>query len=295
MSTRVVAVGDSLSCGEGVGIHVAPDQTWAAQLTASIPAAGLTQLSVAGARLCDVIDHQLPQALACRPDLATVLVGLNDIIRAGFGPDRFRADLIALVHALSATGATVLVATLHDPGWTRPVPLTPRLRRHLGERVAIVNDAVRDAVRDLADGRIRLLDVARIGDLCHLGAWEVDRVHPSPAGHRLIAAAAVQALHGTDLPTPAPLPRHPMPLPAGRLARASWILTCGIPWLVQHGGRVAPAAFAMGFDGSTRGEPVHGGHDRGAIQPAAVHPPPRRAYSGFGEHAGKPEVARAVG
>lgn len=288
MSTRVVALGDSLSCGEGVGIQVAPGQTWAAQLTNAVPGATLLQLAVPGARVRDVLGHQLPQALICRPNLATVMVGLNDIIRSGFHPDRFRADLARLVRPLNATGATVLVATLHDPGVLRPLPLTPLLRRQLTARVAVVNDTV----RALADGRTRVLDLAGLDALRLLDAWEVDRVHPSPAGHWLIAAAAIHALAGCDLPTLSSLPAQPMPTESGRQARARWILAHGVPWLVQHGGRVAPAALAM--TRSRSGCPVDDRHVRPALQPAADEPLCSGTRTGVRESARTPEVAGAL-
>ena len=289
----MVALGDSLSCGEGVGIHVEPGQTWAAQLTDAIPGASMIQMAVAGARVRDVISHQLPRAVSQRPDLATVLVGLNDIIRSGFRPDRFRAELGVLVHSLRATGATVLLATLHDPGALRPLPLTKRLRRQLVARVAIVNDTVWALAA--ADDRIRVLDLAGIYDLRLLGAWEVDRVHFSPAGHRLIADSAVRALTGSDLPEPVPLPPQRIPGAPGRPARIRWVLACGIPWLIQHGGRVAPAALRMGVERSGRPEFLAGTGDGDAFQPAAVQPAHGRVGAGLGEHAGTPEVAGALG
>jgi len=284
---RVVALGDSLSCGEGVGIHLDPGHTWTALLTDQIPDADLIQLAQPGARVRDVLRRQLPAALTCRPDLATVLVGLNDIIRAGFHPDRFRDDLTNLVEAVAATGATVLVATLHDPGVLRPLPLTPRLRSQLTARVALVNRNV----RDLAAERIRVLDLAAIRELRLLGAWEVDRVHPSRAGHRLILAAAVQALAGSEVPTLPTPPAHPIPTPAGRAARARWILAHGFPWLVRHGGRVAPAALAMGRNSSGGDDPI----GSRPLQATADEPTLGRARPGVGEHAGAPEVARALG
>jgi lysophospholipase L1-like esterase len=293
---KVVALGDSLSCGEGVGIHVPSAQTWVTQLARAVPDAELSQLAVAGARAADVRREQLPNALSHRPALATVLVGLNDISRPGFHPDRFRDDLSTITRALRAAGATVLLATLHDPGALCPLPLPPQVRRHLLARVTVVNDIVSDLAA--GDDGIRVLDLPGIAPLRRLGAWEVDRVHPSPAGHRLMAAAAVEALAGGGLPRLAPIACQPMPRAAGRRARARWILTCGVPWLVRHGGRVAPTVLTMRHDGqagSAGHDPVSRADDRGPFQTAAGEPPLGRVRTGFGEHAGTPEVARSLG
>ena len=71
---------------------------------------GLTyaNLAVRGRRIRDVVDIQLPKALAMQPDLISVCVGMNDVTRPGPGFDRTLAELDDLHVRLSQSGATVL-------------------------------------------------------------------------------------------------------------------------------------------------------------------------------------------
>jgi len=148
MSLRVVALGDSFSCGEGVGLDIRPEQTWTALLCDALPGAMLVNLSTAGARVRDVRRHQLPAALSVSPDLVTIMVGLNDVIRSGLSAKQIAEDLQVMVGELSGIGSIVLVARWHDPGLVLNVPAG--LRRSLALRLAYVNDAVDAAVAAIA-------------------------------------------------------------------------------------------------------------------------------------------------
>jgi len=270
MNVTVVALGDSFSCGEGVGLNIRPEQTWAALLCAAFPAARLVNLSTAGARVRDVRRHQLPIAMAEQPHLATIMVGLNDVIRSGLCAEQVKLDMESLVGELHTRGATVLIARWHDPGAVLGLPVG--LRRALGQRLAWVNDAVDAAAASASAAnspaatgstsgpsscpgpsrrrvaKVLTLDLARIPELSDPGAWAVDGVHPSPAGHRAIALSATRILAGSGLsglriPDAADL--LPMPPGAGAARRTRWLLARGLPWLVQHSGRVAPAVLSM--------------------------------------------------
>lgn len=56
-------LGDSFSCGEGVGLDIRPVQTWTALLCQALPGSRLANLSTAGARVRDVRRIQLPEAV----------------------------------------------------------------------------------------------------------------------------------------------------------------------------------------------------------------------------------------
>jgi lysophospholipase L1-like esterase len=87
--TTFAALGDSITLGIG---DPAPGRTWrgwAALLAEGMPEPRLHNLATAGARAADVERDQLPRALELRPDVASVIVGINDTLRASFDPPRF--------------------------------------------------------------------------------------------------------------------------------------------------------------------------------------------------------------
>ena len=238
MSVRVVALGDSLSCGEGVGLRLDPALTWPALLAAALPGGGLTSLARPGARVAEVLAHQLPVVATLRPDLVTVLAGLNDVVRADPDPDRVARELRHTVAGVVATGATVLLCTLPEPGLHLPLP--PALRRVVRRRAAAVDAVVRAAGEQ--HGCVEVLDLAGLDGLQRRRAWEVDRVHPNASGHAMVAGLAAAALRRRGWEVGAVAPRT-LPVAPGALREARWLLRDGLPWLVRHSGSVVvPAA-----------------------------------------------------
>lgn len=243
MSVQVVALGDSTSCGEGVGLSVPLHRTWPALLAAAVPGAALLPLATAGARVRDVRAVQLGPALDAEPHLATLLIGLNDVSRGGFDAVDVAADLTSVVRALRRTGATVLLGRLHDP--TRHLPLPAQLGQAVRERVAAVNAAV-DRAYDEGAGTVHLLDLERVPGLRLRQAWAVDRLHPSEGAHVLVAGAAAAVLRDAELPVGTPDPgRLPRRAP-GRMRTTWWAARHGAPWLVGHTREVLLPALSAG-------------------------------------------------
>jgi lysophospholipase L1-like esterase len=149
------------------------------------PGLAYANLAVRGRRIRDVVDDQLPEALAMRPDLITVCIGMNDITRPGPGFDRTLTELDDLHLRLSQSGATVVTTTFPDIASILPVG------RLLASRVLEVNCSIRTA----ADRHgFRLVDLYGAPSMAEPDTWSADRVHGSPKGHMLFAAAAAEAL-----------------------------------------------------------------------------------------------------
>ncbi len=239
MRPRLLALGDSISCGEGVGVQVHPADTWVGLLADAL-GAELDLLARSGSRVRDVRAEQLPVALSRPAPLATLLIGLNDVIRAGFDPAAVRADLLAVAAGLRACDTTVVLVRLHDP--TALLPLPGRLRRYFVKRAAVINDAV-DAARGPG---VLILDLARLTTLRRRGSWAVDRLHPGPAGHLAMATASAALLgeNGFDVPHP-PVGPARLGCPTKR-AEARWVVRHGAPYVVRQLPKMAaPAAGSL--------------------------------------------------
>ena len=72
--------------------------------------------AVSGAQTCDVLERQSPGALALRPDIADVVVGVNDTLRCTFDIQTVAARLDQVYAALTGQGAVLLTACLPGPG-----------------------------------------------------------------------------------------------------------------------------------------------------------------------------------
>ncbi len=191
--TRYVALGDSQTEGlwdgdDSDGIVGFADRL-AAMLDALHPGLRYANLAIRGRRIRDVLDDQLPQALAMRPDLMSICVGMNDITRPGLLFDRALADLDLMHQRLAQSGATIVTTTF--PDIARIVPIG----RILTSRMLRTNEAIRTA----ADRHgFKLVDLYGAPSMTQPDTWSNDRVHGSTKGHILFAAAAAEALNLPD-------------------------------------------------------------------------------------------------
>jgi lysophospholipase L1-like esterase len=230
--SRYVAIGDSQTEGlwdgdDTVGLRGFADRL-AELVDAYHPGLAYANLAVRGRRIRDLLDDQLPQALAMKPDLVTICIGMNDVTRPGPYFDHALAELEDLYAQLALSGATVVTTTFPDLAQIIPIG------RILAARVLRINDEIRRAA-DWYD--FRLVDLYDAPSLGHPDTWSTDRVHGSPKGHALFAAAAAEAL---ELPGSnhdwAELGGGPVrqSLRSQAYSQALWTQNMLMPWLWRH-------------------------------------------------------------
>lgn len=220
------AIGDSFTEGVGDpgpgGVFVG----WAdrlAQLLAEAAGEGFryANLAVRGRLLDQIIAEQVPRAKELAPDLVTFCAGGNDILRPGSDPDALAERYEAALTELRMTVGTVVVCTGFD---TRNFPLL----RHLRGRIATYNGHLR-AVADRHGCPV--LDLWSLRAVQDRRAWDEDRLHLSPEGHRRVAMRCAQVL-GMDPPTSPdePWPGTPGPT-ASRRDDLYWARQYLLPWI----------------------------------------------------------------
>jgi lysophospholipase L1-like esterase len=235
--TRFAALGDSITVGMG---DPAPGRGWAALLASTLPQPELHNLATLGALAADVERVQLPAATALRPDVASVVVGINDTLRGDFDPERTGLSVDRTVAALRAAGAEVLTMRLPDPGQMFGLP--GALARPLARRMRAVNAAVDEVAWRY--GTVHL-DAARDPATYERRYWSVDRLHPNERGHRLVACRFHALLAAANFPVgPGPDPEPSSPPPTRR-AEMGWMATKGTAWLVRRSRDLVPALVGL--------------------------------------------------
>ncbi|MFF8279782.1 SGNH/GDSL hydrolase family protein [Streptomyces lateritius] len=229
--TRYVALGDSQTEGLGDGEDTTGLRGFADRLAERIaetsPDLTYANLGVRGRLAGQVRAEQLAPALALRPDVATVVAGMNDLLRPRFDADEVAGHLEAMFAALTARGVTV--ATVTFPDATRIVPLA----RPVGSRVTALNARIREAA---GVHGVLVADTFPHAVVTDSRLWSPDRLHASPLGHARIAAALAHALAlpGSGEEWTHPLPERPhTPSNALRavLAELRWTATFLGPWI----------------------------------------------------------------
>ena len=166
-----VALGDSMTQGIGASAY---DRGWTGQLgaVAGLPTR-LVNLSSSGARVSDVLERQLPalESLGATPDLVTLLIGSNDLIRRK-RREEFPGSFAALLERLPPGS---VVATLPNPS----------------RAAAAGNDAL---VRAVAERGLRIADLRDRRTSSWKGKLAADHFHPNDAGYAGIAAVFADAI-----------------------------------------------------------------------------------------------------
>src|ERR1022692_3728536 len=233
------ALGDSFT--EGVGdpaIDGAGCRGWADRfaehLASEPPGLKYANLAIRGKTLGEVLDEQVPAAIAMAPDLVSLAAGGNDLLRARADPDVLAATFESAVASLTAAGSTVMAFTAFDP---RAFPVLRLIRG----KAAVFSMHVR-AIAGRYDCLLADLWPMRI--LTDPRLWNPDRLHLAPDGHRRVALLASEVVGvpvGADWRFPL-LPQVPQPglsgtaaaWLTGRWADVEWAREHAAPWLSRR-------------------------------------------------------------
>jgi lysophospholipase L1-like esterase len=238
--TTFTALGDSITLGLGDPVPAGGWRGWAVFLAEGLPGGQLHNLATTGAQAADVERAQLPRALELRPDVASVVVGINDTLRQGFDPPRVHDALAHVIGSLSAAGAVVLTMRLPDPGKMLGMPTW--LARPLAGRIDELNQVMDEMAAQF--GTLHF-DAAADSQVYERRMWSVDRLHPSERGHRHIACRFHDQLaaHGHPVgPRPGSEPTSPPPT---RRDELTWMATKGAKWVLRRCTDLLPYLVAM--------------------------------------------------
>ncbi|WP_104200711.1 SGNH/GDSL hydrolase family protein [Cryobacterium sp. Y29] len=229
--SRYVALGDSFTEGIGDPEQQSPGghRGWADRV-AEILSDGTddfayANLAVRGKLLGQIADEQIEPALALRPDLITISAGGNDVIRPGTDPDSIAARLDAAISRLTHYGATVVLFTGADVGFS-PV------FRSIRGKVAIYNENIR-AIATKYDCIVA--DMWQLTEIQDPRMWAPDRLHLNALGHHTVARMVLQTLNVTS--SLAPSEPEPMPGTTWRQARTEdlvWAREYLVPWVLRR-------------------------------------------------------------
>lgn len=205
---------------------------WADRLAAQLAANsgqgaaefGYANLAVRGRLLADIAGPQLERALGLAPDLVSIVGGGNDILRPRADIDALGARLEEAVARLTASGASVLLATPTDP---RDAPLLKASRGRAATYTSHIWSIARRHNAYVID--LWGMEALRDGRL-----WAPDRIHLTSEGHRRVSmnALAVLGYPAPDAGWADPLPPA-APISAAGAARANarWAREYLLPWV----------------------------------------------------------------
>jgi len=202
---HILFYGDSITDAGRQGKENNPDQMGvgyaamvAARLAAQFPELALkfTNRGISGNRVYDLENRLQADVIDLKPAVVSILIGINDTWR------RYDSNLVSLIPDFTASYRRML-QVIREKLAPRLVILEPFLlpipddrrkwREDLDPRIA----AVRDLAREFQATYLPLDGVfAAAACRAPMGYWLPDGVHPTPAGHGLIAECWVRAVTG---------------------------------------------------------------------------------------------------
>ncbi|BBC38231.1 uncharacterized protein SGFS_095250 [Streptomyces graminofaciens] len=226
----LVAVGDSFTEGMSDRLPDGSYRGWAdllaGRMAARTPGFRYANLAVRGKLIGQIVDEQVDVAAAMRPDVITLVGGLNDTLRPKCDMGRVRGLLEEAVERL-APACEQLVLML-SPG--RQGPVLERFRPRMEELFVCVEELA-------AKHGALVVDLYGAPSLADPRLWDVDRLHLTDEGHRRVAEAVWQTL-GHEAEDPqwrTPMPSTPPPAwAARRVADARFAKQYLLPWIVRR-------------------------------------------------------------
>ncbi|MFY7068608.1 SGNH/GDSL hydrolase family protein [Nocardiopsis changdeensis] len=184
----LVSIGDSFTEGvgdpypDGSGFRGWADRT-AEHLADHLGEVRYANLAVRGKLMRQIVTDQLPPVLEMAPDLVTLCAGGNDLLRPAGDPERMARILDGTVARLRANGSQVVLFTGVNIA-------TGYMRGTIGLFARYYMN-----VRAIADRHgCLLVDQWSMGVLTDSRAWDADRLHMSPEGHRRLALRVAEVL-----------------------------------------------------------------------------------------------------
>jgi lysophospholipase L1-like esterase len=234
-----VVLGDSAAYGTGDVMKANRPLGWTYRIAQAIETP-LSYLNLArpGAKSREILEDQLPIAIGLKPDIAVVVVGGNDMLRNNYSPQRLRENLHEVFARFSALGTEIITLQLHDP--SKIIRLPKPLEGALMKRVDSVNRVYEELAKKFSIIEIKARDIKGVEDRKN---WHVDRLHPGPRGHLLLARAAIQELSRRGLPVTEISISDPVEPSLSEKVR--WMLLKGTPWFVKRSFDLLPVALFL--------------------------------------------------
>ena len=185
---RVVCFGDSVT---GVYYHTGSRRAYTDMLGIALRQGGpaavdMVNAGISGNTTVDALARIERDVLDCRPDLVTVMFGLNDMTRVSL--DDYRSNLTAIVEKCRNIGAEVVLATPNNVIHTSRRPTRRLIEycdvvRELGQKL---NVPVSDCYREL--------DAVRAAGRFDWRLLMSDAIHPNMDGHKRLAVQLAQTI-----------------------------------------------------------------------------------------------------
>lgn len=200
---KIVCFGDSVT---GVYYHTGGKRAYTDMLGIALqqiyPDAGVEMVNagLSGHTTANALARITRDVVSKKPDLVTVMFGLNDVAKLPI--NAYRKNLLAIVDQCHSAGSAVILCTPNAVITTENRPVET-----LGKYCNVVREVAAEKGVPLCDIYAHLLSL-RDADYKAWKATLSDEIHPNMAGHKIIAEQIAKTISGrstslNEIPPPA--------------------------------------------------------------------------------------------
>lgn len=196
---RFVVLGDSAAAAVGDPCDGYGREPWTDRVAETLrrtrPDLAYLNLGRRASASAQVRSRQLTMALAFRPDLAAVAIGMDDMLGTSFDAEATEAELSRIVAPLRAIGCHVLTLGPFDISRSTAVP--PCRKAALREQIRLLSERTQAISR--RHGAIHV-DLTSHPEGADPGLYSSDGRHANMRGHAVAAASVIEELRASLLP-----------------------------------------------------------------------------------------------
>jgi len=203
---KIVCFGDSVT---GVYYHTGGRRAYTEilrlRLSDAFPKNSIEAINagISGNTTVNALERIESDVLAHKPDLVTVMFGLNDMTRVPL--EDYRTNLKTIVERCRAAGAEVVLCTPNNVEDTEGRPTAKLL-----EYCTVIREVAEEQKVPLADCYATFEDIRQKGGR----KWALmmsDEIHPNMDGHEMIARTIAHAMTGREYDVDASAPQPAIP------------------------------------------------------------------------------------
>lgn len=184
-SLRYIAAGDSSAVGMGAS---SVDNSYANKVAAELAKTHLVtyqNVAVTGSKTQDVLDKQIQQIIAFKPDIVTISIGGNDATHMISGTTIVNNDKKMIQALLTNTHATIYLTTIPNFHWATVLPWF--YRQLIEFNSARTNPEILKLASKSTSGRVKIVNIhdfgwSRFPDISLTNA--PDSFHPNDLGYQ---------------------------------------------------------------------------------------------------------------
>ncbi|KAB2451840.1 SGNH/GDSL hydrolase family protein [Bacillus sp. CH126_4D] len=183
MWKRFVSIGDSFTEGIGDEVEGIALKSWVDHFVQlCVNDIEYANFAKRGLVTKEIRSQQLEKALTFNPDLVSIIVGANDVLKGRWDHQEYKNNMEFMIDTLSKTDADIIIASL--PDFTVRLPFSSEKKQMLKKQLLEANEVILSLSREYKLHYVDFWNHQLVNDN---SLWSTDLIHPNSKGYVKVA------------------------------------------------------------------------------------------------------------